>query len=97
LKVDFQYHPLLLFNGEGECIGAKLRPGNVHSAEEWDRALLPEIERQQGQGKEVVFRGDAVCALRGDTGRRKAGRPLRPAQVRRMMRGVVRIENGNSS
>jgi hypothetical protein len=26
------YHPLLLFNGEGDCLGAKLRPGNVHSA-----------------------------------------------------------------
>ena len=30
------------------------------------------------------------------TERRKAGRPLRPAPVRRMMRGVVRIENGDS-
>ena len=28
------YHPLLLFNGEGDCLGAKLRPGNVHSAED---------------------------------------------------------------
>ena len=27
------YHPLLLFNGEGDCLAAKLRPGNVHSAE----------------------------------------------------------------
>ena len=26
------YHPLLLFNGEGDCLAAKLRPGNVHSA-----------------------------------------------------------------
>src|ERR1035441_3761599 len=29
------YHPLLLFNGEGDCLAAKLRPGNVHSAEDW--------------------------------------------------------------
>jgi hypothetical protein len=28
------YHPLLLFNGEGDCLGAKLWPGNVHSAED---------------------------------------------------------------
>jgi DDE family transposase len=28
------YHPLLLFNGEGDCLAAKLRPGNVHSAED---------------------------------------------------------------
>src|SRR4029434_4147371 len=25
------YHPLLLFNREGDCLAAKLRPGNVHS------------------------------------------------------------------
>jgi hypothetical protein len=41
------YHPLLLFNREGDCLAAKLRPGNVHSAENWDELLLPEIERQQ--------------------------------------------------
>jgi len=27
------YHPLLLFNREGDCLAGKLRPGNVHSAE----------------------------------------------------------------
>ena len=41
------YHPLLLFNQHGDCLAAKLRPGNVHSAAEWDELLLPEIERQQ--------------------------------------------------
>src|SRR5216684_962292 len=56
------YHPLLLFNREGDCLGAKLRPGNVHSAEGWEELLLPEIERQQGLGKEVVFRADAAFA-----------------------------------
>ncbi len=35
------YHPLLLFNGHGDCLAAKLRPGNVHSAEDWDELLLP--------------------------------------------------------
>ena len=30
------YHPLLLFNREGDCLAAKLRPGNAHSAEGWD-------------------------------------------------------------
>ena len=47
---DFEstcYHPLLLFNGEGDCLTAELRPGNVHSAEGWEELLLPEIERQQ--------------------------------------------------
>jgi hypothetical protein len=56
------YHPLLLFNREGDCLTAKLRPGNVHSAEGWEELLLPEIERQQAQGKEVVFRADAAFA-----------------------------------
>jgi Transposase DDE domain group 1 len=56
------YHPLLLFNREGDCLAAKLRPGNVHSAEGWEELLLPEIERQQAQGKEVAFRGDAAFA-----------------------------------
>jgi len=56
------YHPLLLFNSAGDCLAAKLRPGNVHSAEDWAGLLLPEIERQQELGKEVVFRADAAFA-----------------------------------
>ena len=56
------YHPLLLFNRDGDCLVAKLRPGNVHSADDWDELLLPEIERQQKLGKEVVFRADAAFA-----------------------------------
>jgi hypothetical protein len=56
------YHPLLLFTREGDCLAAKLRPGNVHSAEDWDQVLLPEIERQQRQGKDVVVRADAAFA-----------------------------------
>jgi hypothetical protein len=64
------YHPLLLFNREGDCLAAKLRPGNpgcgsadgVHSADGWEELLLPEIERQQKHGKEVVFRADAAFA-----------------------------------
>ena len=56
------YHPLLLFNREGDCLAAKLRPGNVHSADEWEELLLPEIERQQKHGKEVVVRADAAFA-----------------------------------
>ena len=56
------YHPLLLFNGHGDCLAAKLRPGNVHSADDWDELLLPEIERQQAAGKQVAFRGDAAFA-----------------------------------
>jgi hypothetical protein len=43
-------------------LAAKLRPGNVHSADEWAGLLLPEIERQRKLGKEVVFRADAAFA-----------------------------------
>lgn len=56
------YHPLLLFNREGDCLAAQLRPGNVHSADGWEELLLPEIKRQQALNKEVVFRGDAAFA-----------------------------------
>ena len=56
------YHPLLLFNREGDCLAAKLRPGTVHSADDWEELLAPEIERQQKLGKEVVFRADAAFA-----------------------------------
>jgi hypothetical protein len=59
------YHPLLLFNAQGDCLAAKLRPGNVHSAEGWEDVLLPEIERQQKLGKEVAFRADAAFAKPG--------------------------------
>ena len=56
------YHPLLLFNSAGDCVAARLRPGNVHSADGWEQLLLPEIERQQKLGKEVWFRADAAFA-----------------------------------
>jgi hypothetical protein len=52
------YHPLLLFNRQGDCLAAKLRPGN----DDWEELLLPEIERQQQLGKEVVLRADAAFA-----------------------------------
>jgi hypothetical protein len=56
------YHPLFLFNRQGDCLAAKLRPGNEHSAEGWEELLLPEIERQQQNGKQMGFRGDAAFA-----------------------------------
>jgi len=76
------YHPLLLFNWEGGCLAAKLRPGNVHSAENWEELLLPEIERQQSQGKEVVFR----ARPRGRPGLRQAGDLRKVGGARREVR-----------
>ena len=43
-------------------LGFRSTAGNVHSAEDWDELLLPEIERQQAAGKQVAFRGDAAFA-----------------------------------
>ena len=56
------YHPLFLFTDHGDCVAAKLRRGNVSSADDWDELLVPEIDRQQAQGKRVAFRADAAFA-----------------------------------
>jgi len=56
------YHPLLVLNSAGDCVGAQLRPRSVHSADGWEQLLVPEIERQQKLGKEVWFRADAAFA-----------------------------------
>lgn len=53
---------MLLFNREDDWVAAKLRPGKVHSAANWEELLLPEIERQQQLGKDEVFRADAAFA-----------------------------------
>ena len=57
------YHPLFVFIPEGDCLAAKLRPGNVHSADGWDNVLLPIIDRYRAQGHAVVVRADAAFAM----------------------------------
>ena len=47
----------------GTASGSKLRPGNVHNAEDWDELLLPEIEGQRAERKQVAFRADAALEL----------------------------------
>jgi len=56
------YHPLFLFNHFGDCEGAMLRSGNVHSADRWQEVLAPAVERYQRQGMRLLFRGDAAFA-----------------------------------
>ena len=56
------YHPLFLFNDHGDCVAAKLRPGNASSADDWEELLVPEIDRQQASGRRVAFRADAAFA-----------------------------------
>ena len=38
------YHPLFCFNNYGDCEGAVLRPGNVHSADGWEEFLSPIVD-----------------------------------------------------
>jgi hypothetical protein len=57
------YHPLFVFNPAGDCLAAKLRAGNVHSADGWDDVLRPIIDRYRAQGQTVVVRADAAFAL----------------------------------
>ncbi|MDY6796446.1 MAG: IS1380 family transposase [Actinomycetota bacterium] len=56
------YHPLLVFNQYGDCEGAHLRPGNVHSADGWRALLVPIAERYKASGKRIYFRADAAFA-----------------------------------
>jgi len=56
------YHPLFLFNEFGDCEGAMLRSGNVHSAERWRQVLEPIVERYRKTGVRLLFRADAAFA-----------------------------------
>jgi hypothetical protein len=56
------YHPLFVFNQFGDLERCALRPGNVHSADDWESMLKPVIERYQSKGTRISFRGDAAFA-----------------------------------
>ena len=56
------YHPLFLFNQFGDCEGAKLRSGNVHSADDWQEVLDPVVERYFTAAVRLLFRADAAFA-----------------------------------
>ena len=56
------YHPLFLFNHFGDCEGALLRSGNLHSADRWQEVLAPVVERYQRKRVRLLFRGDAAFA-----------------------------------
>jgi len=56
------FHPLFAFTSEGDCLGAKLRPGNVHSAHGVLEFLKPIVERYRAWFKLFWFRGDAAFA-----------------------------------
>lgn len=56
------YHPLFLFNQDGDLERAMLRRGNHASAKFWRRVLLPVIERYRHLDIPKFFRGDAAFA-----------------------------------
>jgi hypothetical protein len=56
------YHPLFCFNQYGDCEGAMLRPGNVHSADGWIELLEPIVRRYENKKVRKYFRGDAAFA-----------------------------------
>ena len=56
------YHPLFLFNQDGDLERAMLRRGNHASAKFWRRVLLPVIERYRHLDIPKLFRGDAAFA-----------------------------------
>ena len=41
------FHPLFCFTREGECLGAKLRPGNIHSADGVLEFIKPMVKRSR--------------------------------------------------
>jgi hypothetical protein len=56
------FHPLFCFTSGGDCMGARLRPGNVHSADGALQFIKPIVERYRGWFKLFWFRGDAAFA-----------------------------------
>jgi len=56
------YHPLFLFNQFGDCEAAKLRAGNVPSADDWQEVLNPVVERYLIAAVRLLFRADAAFA-----------------------------------
>ena len=57
------YHPLFVFNQFGHLERCALRPGNVHSADDWEAVLKPVIARYAQHDLKRFFRGDAAFAI----------------------------------
>ncbi len=57
------YHPLFVFNQFGDLERCALRPGNVHSADNWEAVLKPVVARYKREASRICFRGDAAFAM----------------------------------
>jgi len=56
------YHPLFCFTGNGDLLGAKLRPGNAHSADGVLDLISALADRYRSWFKQFWLRGDAAFA-----------------------------------
>jgi len=56
------YHPLFCFTSKGDLWGAKLRPGNAHSAEGVLELISPLVDRYRSWFKQFWLQGDASFA-----------------------------------
>ncbi|MEJ2719170.1 MAG: IS1380 family transposase [Deltaproteobacteria bacterium] len=56
------FHPLFAFTSDGDCLRAKLRPGNVHSADGVVAFLDPIVKRYRSRFILFWLRGDAAFA-----------------------------------
>jgi hypothetical protein len=56
------FHPLFAFTSDGDCLRAKLRPGNVHSADGVVDFLDPIVKRYRSRFILFWLRGDAAFA-----------------------------------
>jgi hypothetical protein len=56
------YHPLFCFNQFGDLERCLLRPGNVHSAEDWRLVFEPVVARYRDRPLRRYFRADAAFA-----------------------------------
>ena len=59
------YHPLFIFKQFGDLERCALRPGNVRSADGWQRVLKPVVNRYLGKVSRIYFRADAAFAMPG--------------------------------
>ena len=62
LRLGRIIHPLFVFNQFGDLERCALRPGNVHSADQWEGVLKPVVARYQGKISRIYFRADAGFA-----------------------------------
>jgi hypothetical protein len=57
------YHPIFCFNQYGDCLKAKLRPGNVHSADGYLEFIEPVLRNYVSKGFKVTLRADAAFGI----------------------------------